>query len=500
MNYFKDLFHRLRLSWRWVLAQFVGIALFIAVGLAWTRLPEKHVWQVVLSLLIPVLLAISILELQAGTMRKLADDDEMRVKLVWGAATLLVWAAMFCAAWAILDWCDDQIPEWASYLNSRASAHVRGALFTYNHIQRWLNLLEWILRWIVVPGKIVPYATASALRGWRLQWGRVLRILWSWRWWLAVVLAAMLAVWLPGHLFADLPHGTVHAQFWHVGLKLAATYLLGVGCWVLVLAWLAVLWSRLPEPAEDAIDQDLLRRLCASRNWIGAQFGWVALSVLTDVVIALLPIGVGSQIWVMTVAALVLLTAALILQTATIRSLLIEEAKRVRLVWGTLSVLIWTLVVAVVALLLDLYNCPTTLRAACWIVIPAVLVPFAAASALWGVHLPWRRIFRILRSWQWWVAVVVAVVLGRALPGLFATDSISGSAPSRLGIVGLQHLASGLFTAWCWILLLGWLAVLFGRQQKRPPAEEVLVPVPVLTGPEEKSGSAKADVPPDEMR
>ena len=58
MNYLKDLFHRLRLSWRWVLAQFVGIALFFAVGLAWTRLPEKHLWQVALSPLIPVLLAI----------------------------------------------------------------------------------------------------------------------------------------------------------------------------------------------------------------------------------------------------------------------------------------------------------------------------------------------------------------------------------------------------------------------------------------------------------
>ena len=43
-------------------------------------------------------------------MRALADDDGRRVKLVWGAMTLLVWVAIFWACWAVLDWCDDQIP------------------------------------------------------------------------------------------------------------------------------------------------------------------------------------------------------------------------------------------------------------------------------------------------------------------------------------------------------------------------------------------------------
>ncbi len=254
MSYFVDLIRRLRLSWRWALAQFVGVALFVLVGLAWTRLPEKHWWQVALSLLIPVLLAISLLELQAGTMRKLADDDGKRVKLVWGAATLLVWAAMFCACWVILDWCDDQFSRWASYLNSRAPAHMRATLFTFDHIQRWLTILEWILRWIIVPGKIAPYAMVSAEWGWRPPWLRVLRILWSWRWWPAMALVTLVGVLLPGYLFESVPSGSVTAQVWRVVLKLAASYLLGVGCWVLMLAWLAVLFGRqqLP-PAEEAL-------------------------------------------------------------------------------------------------------------------------------------------------------------------------------------------------------------------------------------------------------
>jgi hypothetical protein len=247
------LFRRLRLSWGWVAAQFVGTLLLILLALAWTRLPERHLWQVALTLVVPLLLAISALELQAGTVRSFADDDGKRVRLVWGAATLLVWVALACVAWALLDWCDDQIPQWAGYLNSRASAHARATLFTYEHIQRWLSLAEWVLRWVAVPAKVIPYATASAQWGWRLPWRRVIRLLWDWRWWLGVLLAALAAVALPSRFFASEPSGGVSAQVWHVALKLAATYLLAVGSWVLLLAWVATLFGRQQPPAEEAL-------------------------------------------------------------------------------------------------------------------------------------------------------------------------------------------------------------------------------------------------------
>jgi hypothetical protein len=248
-SYFKSLFGRLRLAWRWVAAQYVVTLLLILLAVVWTRLPDKHVWQIVLTLLLPVLMVISVLELQAGTVRKLADDDGKRVKLVWGAVTLLVWIAIACAFWELLDWCDDQIPQWAGYLNSEFSAHARARLFTYDHIQRWLTILEWILRWIVLPAKVIPYAAATAQWGWRIPWRRVLRILWNWRWWPAVVVASLAAVWLPAKSFTETPHGTVNAQVWCVGLKLASAYLLAVTSWVLLLAWQATLFAR-QQPAE----------------------------------------------------------------------------------------------------------------------------------------------------------------------------------------------------------------------------------------------------------
>jgi hypothetical protein len=250
----EDLFHRLRLHWAWVAAQFGLTLLLILLGLAWTRLPDKHLWQVALTLLIPVLLAISALELQAGTVRAFAEVDGKRVKLVGGAVTLLLWIAVGAAAWAFLDWCDDRIPLWAGYLNSKASAHARATLFTYEHIGHWLTSAEWILRWVVVPGKLIPYGAASAQWGLRIPWRRVFRLLCNWRWWLGVALASLVGVDLPGQLFNGTPKGTVSAQILTVSLKLAAAYLLAVSSWVVLLAWCTVLFGRQEKPpTEEAL-------------------------------------------------------------------------------------------------------------------------------------------------------------------------------------------------------------------------------------------------------
>jgi hypothetical protein len=257
------LMQRLGVARVWVALQFGLTLVLLLVGLAWTRLPEKHVWEVVLSLLIPVVLAICMLELQAGTMRRLADDDGRRVTLVWGAVTLVVWVAVGAAFWVFLDWCDNQIPLWAGYLNSKAPAGGRATWFTFEHLYNGLGRMEWVLRWVVLPAKLIPYGVASAQWGWRIPWRRVLRMLWNWRWWVAVVAAALVAVCLPGRFFVAEPSGAVSAQVWHVGLKLAATYLMAVGCWVLLLAWVATLFGRqAPRPRDE---EELVRVPVASR-------------------------------------------------------------------------------------------------------------------------------------------------------------------------------------------------------------------------------------------
>jgi hypothetical protein len=257
VNDFKEMFRRLGCAWGWTGAQFWATLLIVLAGVGWTRVPERHVWQVGLTILLPLVMLAALLLLEAGTMRGLLQNDERRVRFVWGALTLLVWIAVVGLAWFILDWCDDHIFLWAGYLNSRASAHARARVFTYPHIVMWLSILEWIFRWIVVPAKVIPHAMASAQWGWRLPWRKLLRMMFNWRWWLGAVIAALVGVWLPGHFFNGEPHGTPTHQMWAVGLKLAGTFLLAVLSWVLLLAWAAVVLesnaSEATQPGDDAL-------------------------------------------------------------------------------------------------------------------------------------------------------------------------------------------------------------------------------------------------------
>jgi len=257
MSTLNDMLRRLRASRAWVAAQFWATLLIVLAGVVWTRVPERHVWQVGLTLLLPLLMLAATLLLEAGTMRSFFDRNDRRVRFAWGALTLLVWIAVVWIAWFILDWCDDQIPQWASYLNSRASAHARARLFTYEHISTWLSVLEWIFRWIVVPAKVIPHALASAEWGWRLPWRRLLRMMLNWRWWIGAVIAALVGVLLPSYFFNGAPHGTVSQQVWAVSLKLAGAYLLAMASWILLLAWAAVLLAREESkpktPGDDAL-------------------------------------------------------------------------------------------------------------------------------------------------------------------------------------------------------------------------------------------------------
>jgi len=235
---------RLGHSWPWISAQFAGILAFIFIGLGWTRVPDKSAWDVFLTLALPIVLFIALLLIETNTIRRLMDDEIGRGRLVWAALFLGFWVALGLVAWLLLDWCDDRIPDWASYLNSRFSAHSRATVFTYDHLQRWLSLIEWVFRWIIIPGKLILCAVATSQWGWHLPLRKVLRVMFSWRWWLAVIICSLIAVAWPSTFFAGIPHGSVSHQVWAVVLKLTAAYILIVAAWLILLAWAAALFFR----------------------------------------------------------------------------------------------------------------------------------------------------------------------------------------------------------------------------------------------------------------
>jgi hypothetical protein len=248
----RDLFalgaRRLLLARLWALLQFAGLALLIAVSLVWTRIPEKNVFEVILTLLVPLLVAAGFLALQAALLRSLlrsepgaAATPQPSASFALGALTLVLWIAIGWVLWNFIDRFDAHTNGWAMYLNSRFNADYRARIFTYEHISRWFDHIAWFLRWIVVPGLLLPLGCTALYGLRRVPWWRVVRVWIAWRWWLVVLILALIGEVLPGYFFAGDPKGSVQAQIWKVILKLIAAYIISVLCWVLALAWSAAL-------------------------------------------------------------------------------------------------------------------------------------------------------------------------------------------------------------------------------------------------------------------
>jgi hypothetical protein len=221
-----------------------------------------------------------------------------------------------------------------------------------------------------------------------------------------------------------------------------------------------VVLARQNAPAEDVWERRLLERLRMGRKWIWGVAGWMVLSILLDLAVDALPAMLQSSGWIIAPIAIVMSIAMVVLQIGLLRSMMGQEAKAVRPVWGALSALIWLVVATGVWFLLYYWNHDVGRWLVDWIVVPVVLIPFAAASATWGLRLPWRRILAITVSWRWWLGMIVAVIAGKGLPALIDAFLWGGKASEKAWENTLRGDLTFPLTLASWILLLAWIAVL----------------------------------------
>lgn len=197
----------------------------------------------------------------------------------------------------------------------------------------------------------------------------------------------------------------------------------------------------------------------------------------------------------MTYSSLIMI-AALAVQTGMLRSLIRSDARRVRHVWGALALLLWGILYVIAFSMQDDY-----LPGQIWqwllscVVAPAIIFPFAAASAAWGWRLPWLRVLRVMCAWRWWLSVLLTGTI--AISAELYFDRLRAYAYVwDVGLVtGLKMGAVDLLETGIWILLLVWLSVLFDLTA--PPTDEVLLENPAIVGPPEPSqeNSARPSLP-----
>ncbi len=234
-----------RITLRVLLLQILGNAVVFLCGCAWLQIPDSHLWELVLSLLLALAFAVGFVELHASILRRLRKLDEL--KPLWQSALLL--AAWLLLLYLLITACahlGDGSMRRAGYWNSQLGPHMR-TFFTFERLYSWQDECVGFLLWVVLPGLLLPFAMESVSRGpaaWRSAGSNAFPILRRWQywltaiaiWWSATRLTSALVQWTPGH--------TVRGELISVTLRLGLAYCADALLLTLLLAVTAELLAR----------------------------------------------------------------------------------------------------------------------------------------------------------------------------------------------------------------------------------------------------------------
>lgn len=245
----------------WLL-QFFSAAMILIVAAFWLHIPDSYWWQLLFQLVLALLLIVAVLVLQGGTLNYYADtveDPKTSLAAALKKAARLqhlfafaLWVAIFYLVLYFVDKLDDYQYEFPGYLRSEFPAWLR-RLLTESAMNNLYEAFVGFLRWILVPGLLLPMGLLCANTGLRgftkfQSWGRSLRNV---AYWIGLILAALIGVYctdkiLDWRLHPDAPAVTKEGIWLAFRLLIAA--LLALLSWFWVCALLARSYFR-PDPS-----------------------------------------------------------------------------------------------------------------------------------------------------------------------------------------------------------------------------------------------------------
>jgi hypothetical protein len=233
-------------NWRLWLLQFLSNAAIFLAFVWWLRISEARWWNLLFSFLLIAVIVAAALLLHGGTLnyfQSAHEDEAARLqpafrKALRHLAAIFLWALIF---FLLRDWIgrlDGYDITFAGYLRSEFPAWLR-RMISEPQLDSIYSGLVSILRWVVLPGLLLPYALFSADKGFRgwIAAGDWLRTLRSLGYWLALVVAAILGVGCVEAIMGwklNPKTATLQAEKVSLALRLLFAYLLGLFSWLLV--------------------------------------------------------------------------------------------------------------------------------------------------------------------------------------------------------------------------------------------------------------------------
>ncbi|MBZ5598411.1 MAG: hypothetical protein LAN83_08815 [Acidobacteriia bacterium] len=224
----------------WLL-QFLLNPVLFALGVWWLTIPEARIWQLGLSALLALVVVVGALWLQAGTLVYFAGEQEPGAAFRWVERTLVAFAAWVLVAGVCLclveSW-SHQTYQYASYFRSILPMGVRRYVSDPQLVLS-MNLLFWVLFWVITPGLLLPLGLQMAKRGfrglgkdgWRV-WARTVRVR---QYWAVLMALALLGVRLPQGFIGWVPKiASVSGQTASMVLRFLVAWTIAVTAWVVL--------------------------------------------------------------------------------------------------------------------------------------------------------------------------------------------------------------------------------------------------------------------------
>jgi hypothetical protein len=247
--------------WPLWLLQFLGNAAIVVIAVLSLQIGDAHIWQLVLTFLIAVLIIGGALVLHGGTMNYYADlleERSARLEPTLRRAfkhllPLAIWAAVFfCVLHYGVSRLDGYGYSFPGYLRSEFPAWLRRLISEQGMDNLYTGFVAFV-RWVVVPGLLLPFGLSSARFGFRglvtfRNWTRTLRSL---AYWLVLVIASLIGVYLVQKILGwtlNEETATLGEEKIWLGLRILVAYLLALYGWLMVCFILAQARHR-PDPA-----------------------------------------------------------------------------------------------------------------------------------------------------------------------------------------------------------------------------------------------------------
>jgi len=233
-------------NWRLWLIQFIGNPLLFLLFAGWLLIPVASTLYVLLNFLVAILLIAACVALHGGTLNYFSERPlyvSGAFKQIFFRAVRNILAILICVAaiyllWMLMDKFDDLQDTVPAYLRSTLSAAVRKHV-SLSSLEHSFSVFAFALRWILIPGLILPFAAAASNLGFRgfggAGFGPWKRAVTSFSYWIVLTVAAVVGVFAAQKLLDLTPNfavSTYHHEMFSLIVRLVISYVLALIAWM----------------------------------------------------------------------------------------------------------------------------------------------------------------------------------------------------------------------------------------------------------------------------